>query len=247
MQILFVDFGFILAWLFIVPYQVVLSFFGNGKDESSQSKIKLTDIMKTDRGKKIFELFLATDLSVENMLFYNAVTAWKDRYNPGSRATLREAERIVEKYLTKSSYLEINVGLHLRNDVTQAVIAARESEDHVLSPTVFDGIAAEAFRLMASNSVERFNESDFHKLYLGEITPEMIPWLQFTGVSFYTMFRKSERDSGLSLSALRRGSEQSTSSNRLTGWMSKSQRKSSTGTTREVEPRDAGGELASTL
>lgn len=225
LQILLVDVGFIIAWMFSVPYQVVMSFWGNHVDKSPSSKLQLKDILKTDRGRKIFELFLATDLSVENMLFYNAVTAWKDKYKPGGEATLREAERIVEKYLSKSSYLEINVGLNLRQAVRDQVVAAKEQDDQVLPETLFDGLASEVFRLMAENSVERFRESDFYRLFLGEITPDMIPWLQFTGVSFYTMFRKSDRDSVLSLSTLRgEGGEGATTSS-LTGWMNKSSRK----------------------
>lgn len=51
--------------------------------------------------------------------------------------------------------------------------------------------------LQASNTVPRFKESSFYQLYKGEIRPEDIPWLEFTGYSYQNVMRKTDRDSTL--------------------------------------------------
>ena len=190
-----------------VPYQVVQSYFDDLRtDTKEHTQLSLGEILKTDRGKKIFELFLATDLSVENILFYNAVTSWKEAYDADSPETLKSAIRIVDKYLSSKSYLEINVGQRMKQKARRLVAEAQSFDSYVIPLSVFDDLANEVYNLMSCNSLPRFRDSDFYLLYFGEILPEMIPWLHFTGVSYYTAIRATEMDSSLSLSAFRSGS-----------------------------------------
>lgn len=191
-----VDYGFLLCFLVTCPLQV---YYGHKALTAPKDRgDKLDDILSTARGKQIFELFLATDLSVENMLFYNAVTEWKREFRVGSQLARVMAKRIATKYLQPGSYLEVNISSSQQIEVREAI----EAEDVTLTKDVFDEVLDEVCKLMSSNSVPRFHDSAFYKLYKGEITPEQIPWLDFTGMSVYAMFRRTDRDSTLSLSQI---------------------------------------------
>ena len=149
-QVVFVDYAFLLCFLYICPLQIFYAInptYASDDDRRSKSNDQLEEILATGRGKQIFELFLATDLSVENILFYNAVAQWKAEFREGSDVTRTQAKRISRKYLNSRSYLEINCSDRAR----QAVMEVLDDDNAVIEVTLFDKVQHEIARLMVSN------------------------------------------------------------------------------------------------
>lgn len=139
------DYAFLLAFLYICPLQIFLARHPIYGSEERNEQLK--EILATDRGKQIFELFLATDLSVENILFYNAVIQWKSEYREGSEVTRKQAKRIVTKYMQANSYLEINCSARSKQRVLQAL----EDDNETIPITLFDEVQKEIFGLMVGD------------------------------------------------------------------------------------------------
>lgn len=106
----------------------------------------LKEMLETDNGFRFFQMYLATELSLENLLFYQAVKEWKDQTSQQSiteKQSARLARAIYETYLTKT-YFQVNVS----STVTSRLASRFESEAAKFPTSVFDEAKDQVFNLM---------------------------------------------------------------------------------------------------
>ena len=77
-------------------FRPVIKSFEKVRDQEPSA---LHELLNNERGQKFFELYLATELSLENLLFYRSVQRWKKKYQEGSVETSEEATLILDLYL----------------------------------------------------------------------------------------------------------------------------------------------------
>ena len=148
----------------------------DAKGTWSTSK-ELQDILESKKGEKYFQLYLSTELSLENLLFYKAVTKWKKAYKAESVDTQERAYWIKEVFLEDST-LEVNVSADVKKRVKLAI-----PNKKVKAPIdVFDSALHEVQDLMAFHSFPRFLRSDFYKLYTGELNLKSVNKVVARGV-----------------------------------------------------------------
>ena len=130
---------------FIVFYPVARSFL----PKKEQAPGPLQDLLSSERGLKFFELYVATELSLENILFYRSVKAWKRSFHDNARDTQRTAEIIADTYLTNNADLEVNISFTLKSATVKAI---RQGE---VALETLDACLDEVTRLMVTSRNNR--------------------------------------------------------------------------------------------
>lgn len=138
----------------------------------------LDETIKKKTGYKYFALYLATEFSIENLLFYKAYMDWKGSYSESSELTMEHGRKLIEKFFTHGSTLELNLGYHTRNRAYAYVDSRFIPED------VFEETAGVVYRYL-EQSFEKFRRSDFYKLYTGKVNPEEKTWVTSSGISSF--------------------------------------------------------------
>ena len=113
-----------------------------------QEKSALQEILSNERGYRFFQLYLATELSLENLLFYSAVDEWKKKCLDQDDDTDATARSLFKTYFTRGNILEVNVS-STAVDRLKAEFATRNSSFPL---TIFDETQEEVFKLMVSGS-----------------------------------------------------------------------------------------------
>lgn len=104
----------------------------------------LRELLSNERGLKFFELYLATELSLENLFFYRSVRRWKKKYQEGSGESVDGAMLIVDLYLKSGADLEVNISHTLKT------VALREIREGRIKQTVFDDCLEDVVKLMVT-------------------------------------------------------------------------------------------------
>lgn len=138
-----VDIGWSILFISTVPLQVYRSYFHEtGNEERRQS---LKQILSTDKGTRMFQLYLATELSLENILFYRSALKWKKLFDEEAdeETIYNEVRRIQKIYLTTGSDMEVNIGSVDKEKVMEEI-----NKGGKLSPELFDEIINEVLDMM---------------------------------------------------------------------------------------------------
>lgn len=156
-------------------------------------------ILSSEAGAKFFKLFAATELSLENFLFYQRATAWRASYD-GTRVSqlVQEAELIIASFIRSSGDFEINLPASVKSELLQEfddLDGDRPGKD------LFEAAVTEVFILMVStmprkqitmyssyslqltNSYHRFRKSKFYELYIGQVDMSTLDWVLETGIA----------------------------------------------------------------
>lgn len=106
------------------------------------------ELLDDPRGAKYFEFYTATELSLENYLFYREAVAWKNNYDEFQGEERREAaDTLLAKYVRPWSDMEVNLGAAMRDEIlAQAEAAGLDDYPRDL----FDTAVVEVYNLMVS-------------------------------------------------------------------------------------------------
>ena len=140
----------------------------------------MDETMKKKTGYKYFQFYLATEFSMENLLFFKAYTDWKSSYSAQSQTTMERGRYLIEKFFKVGSALELNLSHQMRSAVLANLNKSEIPED------VFEDTAGVVHRYL-EQSYEKFRRSDFYKLYTGKINPEEKGWVTSSGVSSFAV------------------------------------------------------------
>ena len=141
MQGMFIDFAFLVLLYFNVFLPIIKSF----RKVKVEKPEKLQKLLSNERGLKFFELYAATELSLENVLFFRSVLSWKKRFQAEKADVLSLAEMIDSIYLSGSSTLELNISHNIKSEA-QAAIKQKN-----ISLELFDSCLKDVLKLMVSS------------------------------------------------------------------------------------------------
>lgn len=122
------------------------------RDNSTNSMAELHKMLEKDFGCRYFMMYLATELSLENVLFYKEVEAWKNdkAATPGSVERLDAWARSIYHTYFGRSHFQVNVSWKIASEVANYF-----AEDSAEIPIeVFDSAQSEVFLLMVNISNE---------------------------------------------------------------------------------------------
>ena len=144
----------VLYWILIFPLMILKQ----DEEPIVKSTFKnLQELMKDKKALSDFKDFLIQEFSFENLLFYEAVTKYRNnadfqlsRQHDFNNATLH-AKKIYLKYLVDSSEYPVNIDSSIR----QRII--RRLERNEITPIIFDEAQEHVYNLMNLHSFRRFN------------------------------------------------------------------------------------------
>lgn len=134
-----------------------------------KSTYKLEDVLTQPDLKHVFAEYLASEFSMENLLFLDAVQRYKDDFDEAEQGTAREiavrACDIFDTFLREKSMLEVNVSSSQRRSVREALTPYFSLDDITTLETppkyeLFNACEEEILNLLRADSFPRFLRSD---------------------------------------------------------------------------------------
>lgn len=158
---------FFLTYTF--PYRVYLGY--KAIKNEAMDETGLDEILDDDYANKAFALYLGTNLSTENIYYYNAIRNWKknfDEFSPEMRR--RKGRAIFDNFISWDGMWAINIGHKEREELE--IIFAKEDADLILTEDMFNETFAIIKRLLAFNHLDDFKKSIYYQAYIGSIVRE---------------------------------------------------------------------------
>ena len=117
-----------------------------------------------------FRDFLAEEFSVENLLLWQRIQDYKERFASGASTEGRKnaAMQIYDLFCTDNEFLSANISGMVRRELEKSlklepnganfdeILASKSFGDEDISPKVFDSVEQEIFKLMYQDSYGRF-------------------------------------------------------------------------------------------
>ena len=80
------------------------------------------EILDTEAGARFFKLYTATELTLENFLFYQRATKWKESFgNQDIVYLVREAEAIADLFIRSTGDFELNIPASVRTPILSQI------------------------------------------------------------------------------------------------------------------------------
>ena len=111
-----------------------------------------------------FTQFSVKEWSVENVLFYQAVKEYQDRFEASSQGTLSKAQHIIEDYIRQGAPLEINID----HTVRAPIMEARNNPP----ANVFDAAQTHIFNLMRDDTFAKWETTLDFKAALEKVATQ---------------------------------------------------------------------------
>mmetsp|Transcript_11580 Transcript_11580/g.13397 ORF Transcript_11580/g.13397 Transcript_11580/m.13397 type:complete len:470 (-) Transcript_11580:3549-4958(-) len=165
-----VDVGLLWYLIYSIPYRVYLS--TREKKDSSYMGVSLESVLEGDTGFKLFQQYLLTEFSSENLAFWKAVQTWKSTYaetmtDVGSRT----ARNIYKRWVAPGAVLSVNVS-HAKVRRVEEYFENLDPEGAV-DRAIFDDISNAVFRLMNLDSFRRFKQDPLFTQFYGLEQPSL--------------------------------------------------------------------------
>lgn len=174
--LVFVDWAFFIFLLLSVTLPVY-------KSHSATTEYRITDFpafLDSPEGLRFFASYLATEVSLDNLLFYRAVLKWIDNFDESSpEYRHNQASRILNDYLLPYAEHEVFVGYRILSRIKDTINGLDE-----ITKDMFDEAKNEIMRVMYTDSFSRFERSNFYKLYLHEVEPEGSTAAEYEAIHF---------------------------------------------------------------
>jgi hypothetical protein len=112
------------------PWQVLQSYrVREAKTPQSEktgvTELKLAQVLASPHGRDLFRKYLATEFSLENLLFLEAVAKYKEEHATGTVETVRQrAVELLNTFILPSAELELNVSAATSRAVREALCEA---------------------------------------------------------------------------------------------------------------------------
>ncbi len=130
-------------------------------------QITLDSVLETKQGKSAFMIYLASEWSMENMIFYDRVSRFAAYYDSLSQeGRLAQAKEIFSTFVQENSMLQVNLSHKVRNDIEKNIRVEKIDKD------LFKAASVQVRRLMSDDSLPRFIRSKMCAEWLaGRATP----------------------------------------------------------------------------
>lgn len=147
--------------IFLALGNPVIHSFREARERTKQADNELENVLSSGAGRTFFKAFLISEFSVENYLFWNDATNYKEHYEMRDQDT-NELMRgnIIKYYISSEGQLSINLPYGLRT----AILANEE-----MKRDEFDDALNEIFGMMELDSLPRFKKTDEYKSILWEM------------------------------------------------------------------------------
>lgn len=152
------------AVVYLFPYQVRLARLKNTrKDVDGDDEQLLKKILDTRPGTQAYALFLANNLCLENLFFYNAATNWKENFDQMDDAGRHHtAEEILNQFFRSGGVLRINISQMCLEDTEY-------NFKNNMSADIFDEAIETAWEYLISDTFTRFKETAYYKAFSNEL------------------------------------------------------------------------------
>lgn len=164
---LFSVFSVSLGAIYMFPYQVRLAKQKTmGKINAGDNGTLLRKILKSPEYTQAYAVFLASNLSLENLFFYNAIQNWKENYDSMTEdARIEAANSIYGQFIKKNALLEINISDNCFENI-------RESIESEITKNMFDDAMDTVWGYLVSDTFRRFKLTAYYKATLNELQVE---------------------------------------------------------------------------
>ncbi|XP_063282217.1 regulator of G-protein signaling 5 [Pelobates fuscus] len=122
-------------------------------EEALQWKDSLEKLLQNSYGLSVFQSFLKSEFSEENIEFWMACEEYKKIKSPAKMAT--KAKKVYEEFIQTEAPREVNID-HFTKGVTMKNLVEP-------SPTSFELAQKKIFALMEKDSLPRFVRSEFYQ------------------------------------------------------------------------------------
>lgn len=112
---------------------------------------ELVMMPKDEEGREVFQKFLTSEWSVENLLFYQAVNTFRENFDR-LQDQLNVSNSIYRNYFDLNGPLCINLPHNIGEDVKNKLMTASPQ----VSPSLYDAAFDEIMSLMVKDSFRRF-------------------------------------------------------------------------------------------
>lgn len=143
------------TFAYLLPYQIYKAFKFSAV-ATLYVEFTLSRVLKDKTGHDLFKKYLITEFSVENLLFIDAVNAFKAAPDPQVKQTTKE---FIYRYYFKT--LHLNLSSMMKAEVGESFTSGTADDN------VFDDAYDEIFGLMEDDSFVRFKQTQVFKDYIG--------------------------------------------------------------------------------
>mmetsp|Transcript_11744 Transcript_11744/g.21795 ORF Transcript_11744/g.21795 Transcript_11744/m.21795 type:complete len:514 (-) Transcript_11744:97-1638(-) len=135
--------------------------------------LTLIDWLNNQEGERLFATYLATEFSIENLVFYQQCNLFKELRDSLSVEDCHEfATEIIQNFIDQSSIMMVNISSASRGDVLRA--HSQLDPEEKPPADLFDVQQREIYQLMNTDSFPRFCESEFaaekDRVFMGTIS-----------------------------------------------------------------------------
>ncbi|KAJ6246578.1 regulator of g protein signaling [Anaeramoeba flamelloides] len=140
-------------WLYRKQHNLSLDINKNSNSQTDNTVEKFTNILNDKKKSKYFFKFLQLDYSIENLLFYQAVTSF-EKINPKKKSKKKKyCQQIIKNFIQVNARLEINLEHSIRNSTIEL------AEKGLTNSACFEEAKQKIFFLMFSGSYPNFLSS----------------------------------------------------------------------------------------
>ncbi|KAJ3436880.1 regulator of g protein signaling [Anaeramoeba flamelloides] len=137
-------------WLSRKPYKLTKGRDKNKLENGEDTVEKFTHILTDKNKSKYFLKYLQLDYSIENLLFYQAVTSF-EKINPNKKRKKKKyCEQIIKNFVRVNARLEVNLSHSTRTSTIEL------AEKDPTNPSCFEEAKNKIFFLMYSGSYPNF-------------------------------------------------------------------------------------------
>ncbi|KAJ3436879.1 regulator of g protein signaling [Anaeramoeba flamelloides] len=146
-------------WLSRTPYTLNKEREKNKKDNEETIQ-QFTQILNNKNKSKYFFKFLQLDYSIENLLFYQAVSSF-EKINPNKKKKKKYCEQIIKTFVHFNARLEVNLEHSTRTSTIEL------AEKDPTNPSCFEEAKNKIFFLMYSGSYPNFiNSKQYYEMMI---------------------------------------------------------------------------------
>eukprot|EP00924_Labyrinthula_sp_SR-Ha-C_P005766 snap_masked-scaffold_14-processed-gene-4.34-mRNA-1 protein AED:1.00 eAED:1.00 QI:0/0/0/0/1/1/3/0/301 len=147
--------GFLISFLYMTLYQAFVV--AKTQEDEVYGSIygsSLDDVLQNETGRKLFVAHLVEELSLENYLFYSAITSWKEEYRKlNFECHENFYQQMLNSFILPGSPLEINISYVQRQATIEKITLKKYYVDD------FDEAYSEVEKLLTQDSLPRFKLS----------------------------------------------------------------------------------------
>eukprot|EP00808_Paulinella_micropora_P008807 g33424.t1 len=152
-------------FLVLKPYAKTLDFFKPAEEKVNKKNVNLLDLLRTERGYQFFLAHCQREFSEENVL------CWKQIEDYVRNTSVTALENICRNFLLVDAPFQVNISDSLQREVKKRYHFRKKSSlqelQHVLDP-----VQEELEKLMRSDTLQRFLQSDLFRAYeKGDASP----------------------------------------------------------------------------